>query len=224
VSKAVRFPAAAIEQPLALAFVNTLFVEDGTEIDGLSSPKDVERWYRRVAPAYANAPLLDAQAEHGLRRLRILRSTLRLALQHHVRVQAMDADARSLQDVLGAALLAPVFGVADGRVVVEAAPQTGTFVDRLIRDIADSFVDLLNVTAPERIKRCGGEDCVLFLSIEVKPRAELGAACAPAAIATKLQCTTAGANVQTRRKEINDDHHRRCKRGTAISLRPCRQS
>jgi len=162
VSKVVRLPAAAIEEPLALAFVNTLFVEDGAEIDGLSSLKDVERWYRQVAQAHANAPLLHAQAAHGLGRLRILRSTLRLALQHHVRAQATDDDARSLQNVLGAGLLAPVFGVADGRVVVEAAPQTGTFVDRLIRDIADSFVGLLNDTAPERIKRCGGEDCVLF--------------------------------------------------------------
>jgi len=162
VSKVVIFPAAAIEEPLALAFVNTLFVEDGAEIDGLSSLKDVDRWCGQVAPAHANAPLLHAQAAHGLGRLRTLRSTLRSALEHHVRAQATDADARSLQNVLGAGLLAPVFGVADGRVVVEAAPQTGTFVDRLIRDIADSFVALLNDTAPERIKRCGGDDCVLF--------------------------------------------------------------
>ncbi len=161
-SKVVIFPAAAIEEPLALAFVNTLFVEDGAEIDGLSSLKDVDRWCGQVAPAHANAPLLHAQAAHGLGRLRTLRSTLRSALEHHVRAQATDADARSLQNVLGAGLLAPIFGVADGRVVVEAAPQTGTFVDRLIHDIADSFVALLNDTAPERIKRCGGDDCVLF--------------------------------------------------------------
>jgi len=162
VPKAVILPAAAIEEPLALAFVNTLFVEDGAEIDGLSSFNDVERWYRRVAPTYARASLLDSRAAPGLGRLRTLRSTLRLALEHHVRAQATDADVRSLQNVLGAGLLAPVFGVADGRVVVEAAPQTGTFVDRIIRDIADSFVNLLNDRAPERIKRCGGEDCVLF--------------------------------------------------------------
>ena len=160
--KVVTLPAAAIEEPLALAFVNTLFVENGAEIDGLSSPKDVERWYRRVAPTHSRAPVLDSRAALGLGRLRALRSTLRSALEHHVRGQATDADARSLQGTLGAALLAPVFGLADGHVIVEAAPQTGTFVDRLMRDIGDSFVTLLNDTVPERIKRCGGEDCVLF--------------------------------------------------------------
>ena len=153
-------PSLFVGDHVALDLLNTQYLLAGNRMDTLNSDADVFAWLAQAGQPTAGATLTARKSGTLLAAVRTLREVVRRALEQ--RKRGAHIDVRALNDFLkqGKSCL-QLTTWPDGRASVHR--QWGTENPaQVLAPLAEAAADLLADPAPELIRQCEDERCVLW--------------------------------------------------------------